>query len=203
MNNLSPPSANPNNAELLIWCLFLVGGADKFVDVEDLYFKLFELAPARLSWRTRHDVPDYKKCAKALQEVEDQKRSRFNTFIIKNGPYQRKLSTDASAWCELYSAHFKILYSESIVPSAASQDDGRTLRSIESSDLYGKYLKDQSTELSLHAIADLFRCMPDANDAVWASRFDLAEHAAKRNGRDYVILFIHKCREVVVRESIK
>ena len=203
MSQFPEPSTNPNNPELLIWCLFLLGGADKFVDVEDLFMKAFELAPARLSWRTRPEIPDYKKCAISLYEIEDPKRSAFTDSILKNGAYQRKLSIAGSNWCETYSSHFAKLYSLGIVPSAAIQDDGRIIRSIESSTIYVNFLKNPQIELPLYEIADLFRCMPDANDAVWASRFDLAEHAAKRNGRDSVILFIHKCRDVVVRDSIK
>ena len=65
---LRPPSEQHNNADLIVWALHLCGGAERWVDVEELYLKAFELAPARLSWRTREDLPDYKKCAKALQE---------------------------------------------------------------------------------------------------------------------------------------
>ena len=198
MSQYPAPSTNPNNAELLIWCLFLLGGADKFVDVEDLFLKTFELAPARLSWRTRPEIPDYKKCAKALQEIEDPKRSTFAAFMTKNGVYQRKLSMAGSEWCEAYSSHFAKLYSQGNVPSAVTQDDGKIIRTIESSTTYTNFLKNPLSELPLYEIADLFRCMPDADMAVWASRLDVAENAAKRNSRDAVVAFISNCREIVL-----
>ena len=202
MSQYPAPSTNPNNAELLIWCLFLLGGADKFVDVEDLFLKTFELAPARLSWRTRPDIPDYKKCAKALQEIEDPKRSTFATFMTKNGVYQRKLSMAGSEWCEAYSSHFANLYSQGNVPSAVTQEDGKIIRTIESSTTYRNFLKNPLSELPLYEIADLFRCMPDADMAVWASRLDVAENAAKRNSRDGVVAFISNCREIVLKGTI-
>ena len=40
------------------------------MDVEEIYLKCFEIAPARLGWRTRPEIPDYKKISKALQSVE-------------------------------------------------------------------------------------------------------------------------------------
>jgi len=79
------PSGNHNNDDLLVWALHLLGGAERWVDVEELYLKAFELAPARLSWRTRPDLPDYKKCAKALQAVESPKGSNHHGLLAKNG----------------------------------------------------------------------------------------------------------------------
>ncbi len=66
----SPPSDQPNNQDVFVWALYLLGGADRGVDVEEIYLKCFELAPARLGWRTRPDLPDYKKASKALQSIE-------------------------------------------------------------------------------------------------------------------------------------
>lgn len=66
----APPSVEANNQDVFIWALYLLGGADRDVDVENIYLKSFELTPARLGWRTRPDPPDYKKTAKALQSIE-------------------------------------------------------------------------------------------------------------------------------------
>jgi hypothetical protein len=194
-----PPSKSPNNTDLLIWCLYLLGGSDKFIDIEDLFLKIFELAPARLSWRTRPEFPDYKKCSSALQSVENFKRSDYTTFLVKNGLYLRKLSTTGSAWCEKHKPHLEIMYSSGTVPSTNIQDDGKLIRSIESSDLYISYLKNSSIELSVYLIAELFRCMPDANAAIWAARLDLAESAAKRNNKETIQSFINACRQKVSR----
>jgi hypothetical protein len=189
-----PPSKSANNAELLIWCLYLLGGSDKFIDIEDLFLKIFDLAPARLSWRTRPEFPDYKKCSSALQSVENSKRSDFTSFLIKNGLYLRKLSTSGSVWCEKHKPHLEKLYSSGTVPSTNIQDDGKLIRNIENSEIYVSYLKNSSVELSVYSIADLFRCMPDANTAIWAARLDLAENAAKRNNKEAIRSFINACR---------
>ena len=65
-----PPSSEANNQDVFVWALYLLGGADKDVDVEEIYLKCFELAPARLGWRTHPEIADYKKTSKALQSIE-------------------------------------------------------------------------------------------------------------------------------------
>lgn len=55
-----------SNSELFVWALYLLGGAEHDVDVEDIYLKCFAIAPARLGWRTKPEIPDYKKNSKSF-----------------------------------------------------------------------------------------------------------------------------------------
>lgn len=76
------PTEPVTNSDVFLWALFELGGADEFVDVEAVFIKAFELAPLRLSWRTRPDLPDLKKCSKALRDAEGQeKRARLGRII--------------------------------------------------------------------------------------------------------------------------
>ena len=197
MPSAPPPSSTPNNPELLIWALFLLGGSDNFVDVEELFIKSFELAPARLSWRTRQDIPDYKKCSKALQEIEDKKRSLHSHLFEKQGSYKRKLSSAGVVWATKYSAVLGALYSDGIVPSAAIQEDSRTLRTITESKTFQNYLASEDAILNLYEISDLFRCLPDADEAIWKQRFDRVRNAAVRNGQTRVITFVEQCASAI------
>ena len=61
------------NTDVFLWALYELGGSDEFIDVEAAFYRAFELAPARLSWRTRSDLPDLKKCSKALRDAEGRK----------------------------------------------------------------------------------------------------------------------------------
>jgi hypothetical protein len=197
MSSAPPPSTTPNNPELLIWALYLLGGSDTFVDVEDLFIKSFELAPARLSWRTRQDIPDYKKCSKALQEVEDHKRSQLSNLFEKNGPYKRKLSSAGVEWATNHAKALAALYSEGVVPSASVQEDSKMLRSVTESAPFEMFLLDDQSELNLYEISDLFRCLPDADFAIWTQRFDRIRNAATRNGNTRVLSFVERCSALV------
>ena len=93
----APPSEEPNNQDVFIWALYLLGGADLDIDVEAVYLKSFKLAPARLGWRTHPEIPDYKKTAKALQSVE---ASTHVGLVQRQGPYHRRLTAEGVRWVE-------------------------------------------------------------------------------------------------------
>jgi len=57
------------NWEIFLWAVYQLGGSSHFVDIEDVSYECFKIAPARFGWRTRPELPDYKKCTKALQEA--------------------------------------------------------------------------------------------------------------------------------------
>lgn len=188
------PSGNHNNDDLLVWALHLLGGAERWVDVEELYLKAFELAPARLSWRTRPDLPDYKKCAKALQAVESPKGSNHHGLLAKNGSYERRLTIDGLRWCEEHQEQLSHLYLGGVVPSAAPQDDARRIRSLTNSDAFRLWTDTGELTCQLGELADAFRCLADSPMATWQAR--LSEHtlAAERNGNDKLTAFINAAR---------
>ena len=93
----APASGVPNNQDVFVWALFQLGGAEHDVDVEAIFLRSFDLAPARLGWRTRPDLPDYKKAAKALQSVE----SKTHVGLVhRTSPYLRRLTTAGTVWVE-------------------------------------------------------------------------------------------------------
>ena len=47
-SKLSFSADRASNSELFVWALYLLGGAERDVDVEEIYLKCFEIAPARL-----------------------------------------------------------------------------------------------------------------------------------------------------------
>ena len=195
---IDPPSLEANNNDLLVWSLFLLGGAERWVDVEEIYLKAFDLAPARLSWRTRPDIPDYKKIAKALQSVEALK-NRWHRLLEKRGPYERKLSLVGQSWCERYRQQLTEMYSgTAVVSSAKTQSAGRRVNDVESSDLFQRWKNDPTTPLPEHELAGIFRCLPGSPRATWIGRFDETVVAANRNGRSDVVSFVEASRSAVL-----
>ena len=198
---VQPPSDAHNNADLLVWALHLAGGDDGWVDVEELYLKAFELAPVRLSWRTRPDLPDYKKCAKALQELEDPKRSDHLGLTTKNGAYERRLTDQGLQWCETHEALLTSLYSSTdVVPSASTQDDARRIRTLVGSTAYRTWADTDELSCSLWELAEAFRCMANSTKATWLVRLDEYAVAARRNGNEELERFIEAARSLVEQE---
>ena len=191
-----PPSDAHNNPDLLIWALHLCGGAERWVDVEELYLKAFELAPARLSWRTRPDLPDYKKCAKALQEVEYDKSAKHLPVFMKQGSYERRLSAEGLAWCETHDEHLAALYSSTqIVPSASGQDDARRIRALTTSTAYMSWQKSGKVTDSRWELAEALRCRANSPASTWHARLDEYAASARRNGNDDLGSFIETVRD--------
>ena len=195
------PSAGHNNADLLIWSMFLLDGQERWVDVEEMYLKAFELAPARLAWRTRSDIPDYKKCAKALQELEDVKRSEHLGLLMKQGSYLRKLTDDGFRWCREYQTVLSKLYSDGVVPSAATQEAGRVIRDLEKSEVFQNFLSDGQLGCDLWELAEAMRCMVDSPEPVWGTRFDSISVAAIANGRQDIVEFVEASRKFVKKQK--
>lgn len=193
----STPSAQHNNGDLLLWALYTVGGAERWVDVEEIYLAAFRLAPARLAWRTRPDLPNYKICARGLQDLENAREPRYGGLLEKRGPLHRKLTLAGVTWCETHSTALASLYGGSIVPSAAPQDDARRLRSVTRSDAFGVWSATNVLSTPIWELAELFRCLPDSSRAIWHSRLDDHVVAARRNGRTDVEAFLECVRRKV------
>ena len=196
---IDPPSFDANNNDLLVWSLFLLDGAEKWVDVENIYLKAFELGPARLSWRTRADIPDYKKVSKALQSVEAS-GNRWHQLLEKRGPHERKLSLAGQDWCQKYNDQLTNLYSGStVVRSAPTQLAGRRVRDIESSDLFQRWCLDRTIDLPEHELAVVFRCLPGSARSTWIVRFDETMVDSQRNGNTDVADFVNTARKFVLK----
>jgi hypothetical protein len=197
------PSAEHNNADLIVWACYVAGGYERWIDVEQLYLKAFELGPNRLGWRTQLDIPDYKKCAKALQEVEDPKRSDHLGLFLKLGRYTRKLSDEGLLWCESYRSLLEGLYGGGFVPSQSISEMARVLSAFDKSDAYRAYVKTKSIDVELWELSDALQCLPTSARDVWMARLDRLRLAADANGRHDVVEFIERARERVSVEVME
>ena len=189
------PSGTHNNSDLLVWACYQCGGFDQWIDVEELYLKAFELAPARLAWRTRGDLPDYKKCAKALQELEDPKRSDHLGLVAKQTQYLRKLTPAGKEWCEKYREALSALYGGGAVPASSSQDPAKLIRHVESTMAFGHFKRTRAVDCELWQVAEALRCLVDSSQSTWMARIDALTSAAERTSRADALQFANALRE--------
>lgn len=165
---VAPPSPEANNQDVFVWALYLLGGADRVVDVEAVYLKSFDLAPARLGWRTKPELPDYKKTAKALQSVE---ATTHVGLVHKVGPYTRRLTADGAAWIERYRKILETTYSlgkNVSAPKGSNLDHKRS--AIKSSVAFSHWLANEPVEIA--DLADAFECSPASPQRVWKGRVE-------------------------------
>ncbi len=170
-----PPSESPNNQDALVFALYLLGGADKDVDVEDMFLKCHELAPARLSWRTRPDLPDYKKVSKALQSVE---ASTHVGLFHHTNQYARRLTLDGNRWVETYISILERVYSKAPVQASKSTNmHERKRQEIKNSQVWVLF-KESPTNIGIEDFAPVLQCSAASSQTTWASRVHDVKRAA-------------------------
>lgn len=170
-----PPSNTPNNQDALVYSLYLLGGADQDVDVELMFLKCHELAPARLSWRTRPDLPDYKKVSKALQSVE---ASTHNGLFHHTNQYARRLTLDGVRWVEAYIEILKQVYQSAPVQASKNTNmHERKRHEIKNGEVW-KAFKANPSSLTKEDFASVLQCSAASSETTWKSRVHDVKRAA-------------------------
>ena len=198
---IKPPSVVHNNSDLSVYACYLAGGYERWLDVEELYLKAFELAPARLSWRTRPDLPDYKKCNRIFEVSDPTRGKNLQRLILKRGKYQCKLSDEGYAWCLQYASILQSLYKGGVVPTAAVQEASRVIRNLEKTEAFKKFIKTGKIESPRWELAEAFQCIVDSDEVVWIGRFDQMIVLAENNGREDVLQFVGLARQRVLKDA--
>ena len=175
------------NSDVFIWALFELGGADDFVDVEHVFLRSFDLAPQRLSWRTRPDLPDLKKCSKGMRDAE----KRSPTLFVKKGTDLRRLSAEGQKWIEEnFDRLADSLGKSRIVQPPKGRNATRLLSSLARSDLFESWMRTRSVEGEKWQFAELFRCSPDSSRSIWSNRLETLRSAAYAAGRHDLLDFL-------------
>lgn len=189
-----PPSTSANNQDVFLWALYLLGGSDRDVDVEEIYLRSFELAPKRYSWRTRPDLPDYKKTSKALQEIE----AKSHVGLIHHvGQYTRRLTAVGSQWIELYLPIFESLYGSPMLVSASNSNEYvKKAKRVLEHEQFKKWKSNQ--ELDRFELADLFECTGASPSSIWVKRIDEYRRVAQITSNSDVNDFLDGVSEILL-----
>jgi len=194
IDRMKPPSMNANNQDLFVWSLFLLNGGSEWVDVEDIYLKSFELAPERLSWRTRRDIPDYKKCAKALQSVEAPGKNHEG-MLVKKSEHERKLSTKGLEWCNTYAELLKGVYEGERVQTQATHEAARRVRQVLNFGPFIEFSETGQLNFEPWELADLLRCAVDSSSDIWQARLAVFAEASIFENNKEVQTFVTAIQE--------
>ncbi len=163
------------NSEVFLWALFELDGSETFVDVEDVFLQAFKLAPQRLSWRTRSDLPDLKKCSKALRDAE----AKTPQLLVKSGGDLRRLTVDGQKWIEdNFERLAAALGTDRVVQAPRSRKSSRLLSEATRSDAFRQWQDTGALSQEKWRYAELLRCSPDSNRSVWKNRIETLKSAA-------------------------
>jgi hypothetical protein len=196
----APPNDTANNQDVFLWALYVLGGADRDVDVEDIYLKCFEIAPARLGWRTKPEIPDYKKTSKALQSVE---ATTHVGLIHRPHQYSRRLTIEGINWVEAYKEILERVYSKQAVAASTNTNMfERTRQAIKESSSWAAFENDPS-QLDVADLAALLRCTATSPQETWKSRILDVKRAAEVLKDDALAEFASAIEFKVIKGGLK
>ena len=84
------------NTDLLLYALYRLGGAGKYVDVEDVFMEMWRLTPGRSSWR-KYRQPNYKIMSQAIADL--MRRDEGSELLLGAGD-TRQLSAGGVRYVE-------------------------------------------------------------------------------------------------------
>jgi hypothetical protein len=165
-----------SNWEIFVWALSDLGGAKSMIDVEAVFVRCFEFAPRRFAWRTRPDLPDYKKCAKALRDAE----ARRPVLLIKTGDrFGRQLTVAGQQWVLNNTRRLRpILGDMPNVSQPKQRPQSRMLAEFERSQAFQQWKTESALPTEKWRVADLLRCSPDSSQQIWVTRLESLRSAA-------------------------
>ncbi len=168
------------NSDVFLWALYELGGADEFVDVETVFIKAFDLAPLRLSWRTRTDLPDLKKCSKALRDAE----GREPRLLVKKGAEMRRLTVEGQQWIEEnFDRLADALRGDRVVRAPRTRIPSRLVSQALQGAVFTTWSETGAITDEKWRVAEMLRCSPDSSRAVFRERLETLRGAAYSAGR--------------------
>lgn len=169
------------NSDVFLWALYELDGGDEFVDVEEVFIRAFELAPLRLSWRTRPDLPDLKKCSKALRDAE----GREPRLLVKKGPEMRRLTVEGQQWIEEnFDRLAEALGGSRPVRAPRTRTPSRLIGQALRSPVFTTWRETGRVTNEKWRVAEMLRCSPDSSRTVFRDRLEALRGAAYSAGRD-------------------
>ena len=194
------------NRHLVVFALYVAGGATKRVHTEDLAKKAHELFPQRFSWERYPEIPDKDVVRVSLVEA---RRDRLGPLVEGRAGRGRGHRNDkggraADGWVMTdvgitwLNEHKSALEEEAANPSLREhrQKDLRQLKSrVKSHPLWMRFTNEGVRFApTLGEIAQLMRCRVDASPRVWDKRFDQLRQQALGTQQDDVVCFVDMCR---------
>ena len=173
------------NIDFIPLALFELGGVGQYIDVEDVFFKCYELSPERFGWR-KYQYPNYKILYQSLIDFE----IKLPELIIKTSDgLSRQLSAEGVEWLNNNMEKFKDFLDIPELITLPKRPHHRILNEISKNDLFIMYSEGISPSFNKYVISDLLLCSPDSSAQLLRERLDSYRSAAKNSNREDIVRF--------------
>jgi hypothetical protein len=190
------------NREIVVYALYLLGGATKRCHTEDVAIKCYQIQPTSFSWSKYTEYPDKDIVRVALT---DARKERYGALVDgrsgqKRGQYKKAsrkpavdgwiLTESGVQWVE---SNLDQLSGIGEVTKDHRQKTLQFLKRVKKHKVFDQYTDDPTHySPSIGDLADLLRCRVDASESIWLDRFDRIKRNAVAAGETIYIDFIEK-----------
>jgi hypothetical protein len=199
------------NREMVVYVLYVLGGATKKCHTEDIAFKCFELWPSVFSWTKYPQYPDKEVVRFGLT---DARKEKYGNLVDGRAGQTRGQSaktgrqptsdgwllTDIGVkWIEENKSRFE---SAGNITKDHRQKSLQFLKKVRRHKVFALY--DDSPERfypSIGDLADLLRCRVDANEVIWKDRFERIRKHAVATSQEEFIGFVEKSMEAYQKQQ--
>lgn len=207
----------PSNIDILLLGLLLAGGAERYVDIEEVAYTCYRIAPTQFKWRL-YDYPSLEAVQRAVGDIV----KRFGESLIrkpKKSSTERMLTASGIERATRVAEEIvgkKLRNPKDVVtafgslenqpdakrPSVRTSDSRpaqRLLRDIRKHRVFQRWLNGTpASSAAPWEIADLLNCLPDSPPEIWEDRIERALAQAKWWQDEDVLEFISDLRSAFV-----
>ena len=192
-------SEDITNEDLVLAMLRRLGGVSRYVDIEELTLALFEIAPARFSWRTRRDLPEREVVRFALFHANQRAARDKRRPVVSSRDRSRQWRLTAAGVREARQAGTKT--SIALAVGQPPKQTGKSHQRVSQVRRHGVFSAFANgspvSDISHTQLADLLLIPPDAPLDVAQSRVDALRGAALDIGDKDVARFAEALDEEV------
>jgi hypothetical protein len=195
---MSRPAEVASNVEVVVFALYVLGGATRKLHTEDIALEAFRLAPDRFSWRRHKGYPDKDIVRVSLVDAARKEKGQF--VVGRSGKPSAGKEEDGwqltPAGAKWAATNAERLHAALRVGTASPshRDIDRIRSDVRRSALFRHWAAGSLTNASTYDFTDFLGSSPDALPQTIAKRFDRIRTAAEAAQDEELIRFLQTCR---------
>ena len=174
------PSVDVSNVLLALAALEHLGGAEHYVDIENVTLEAYRIAPDRFSWRTRRDYPSWERVRTAFVHANQKEQKREGGLLVVSNTdgSSWKLTANGVAFVRKYAARIEGLAAKGR-PKRRSGKSAERVRQIRRHRAFQAFKHGTPVaDMARHQLADILLCPPDSPQEGVRRKLDAAKAAA-------------------------
>jgi len=192
-----------SNVILALASLDRLGGATKFVDIEEVALEAFKLAPDRFGWRTKKQYPSWERVRTAFVHAnQNEQRRGAQLLVISN--------TDGTAWKLTAEGVNSVRTNAGKAEAATGRKraaisptgpSARRVREIRNHPTFQRFQHGTAVaDIERYELADMLVCPPDSSASFVKRKIDSALAAARDVQDEEVERFLGEVSKEVGRK---